>query len=182
MDAPEKMFQHDIDLPDGNNAIIVGHNPLDSREDDIHGLQDKKKFNLQVKLDETLEKAKNALNEGFRDKLGVPIIIGDKGQGVGGIETGKKVDQEVAAVGGEEAHIHKDVKKEINVDKQKFLEKQKEEQEKRKQEKKKSDSKLASLPGVNLPDGEPDDGQSKERRNTVREVSIFMEYCSNLSH
>ncbi|XP_071800570.1 mannosyl-oligosaccharide 1,2-alpha-mannosidase IA-like [Asterias amurensis] len=168
VDAPEKIFQHDVDLPEGNN--VVGHHPLDKREDDIHGLQDKKKFNLQVELDETLAKAKNALVEGIQDigKLKAPIA------GDGGKDTGKKTAEETAketAVDGQ--NKDKDIKGQVDADKQKFLNKQKEEEDKLKQEKKQADIlKVNADGGLELPDGEPDDELSKERRNAVKEMML----------
>ncbi|XP_038076987.1 mannosyl-oligosaccharide 1,2-alpha-mannosidase IA-like [Patiria miniata] len=167
VDAPEKMFQHNVDLPGGNKGGVVGHNPLDKTGEDIHGSEDKKKFRLQLRLDETLQRAKDALNGGMN--MGKEIVQDSKKDGMG--ENAEKDDKLRVDVAKDE---HKDVKEEVDQDKQKFLEKQKEEEAKRKEEQKEADLKKAegNFEGVNLPDGEPDDEESKKRRDAIREMML----------
>ncbi|KAJ8027454.1 Mannosyl-oligosaccharide 1,2-alpha-mannosidase IB [Holothuria leucospilota] len=134
-------------------GIVLGHEHDEDPNEDFHLRDDRRKLNLQIRQDQALQEARNAIQK--------PPFVND------GDEVNNDFDQP------KEQDEHDRLKQEVDQEKEKFLQ-EREEQERAKREEAKlaAKARLEQQGYISISDGEPADAQAKERRDKVREMMI----------
>lgn len=134
-------------------GIVLGHEHDEDPNEDFHLRDDRRKLNLQIRQDQALQEARNAIQK--------PPFVNDGGEVNNDFDQPKEQDE------------HDRLKQEVDQEKEKFLQ-EREEQERAKREEAKlaAKARLEQQGYISISDGEPADAQAKERRDKVREMMI----------